>query len=127
MERKTFITTTLGASVAVAAAAATLAATPAPNDGGLPGEGSNPCMPQGNNFGGGAPRAQRSPSPNAVMEHAERNLSRLIEVLERDPSDYDGHKSQAIGYLQQALTQVQDALSSAGVTSPQQGLMQSQP
>jgi hypothetical protein len=113
MERKHFITAAIGASVLVAAAGAALAATPAPYDTSFPSEGGNPCLGTRGNYGGG-PRAQGSPDPNAILEHAERNLSRIISTLERDPNDYSGHKGQAIGYLQQALTQLQDALPSAG-------------
>jgi len=119
MERKKFITTAIGASAIIAAAGATLAATPAPNATGNPGTLSNPCLPSHAGFGGG-PRPGESPNPTAVLEHADRNLGRIIEMLQRDPNGYAGHKTQAIGYLQQALTQVQAALQSAngGAQSP---------
>lgn len=113
MERKQFITVTLGASAIVAAAGATLAASPAPNTGSNPGETSTPCLPSNPRYAGG-PRPNGSPNPAALMQHADRNLGRLIEMMQRDPNDYGGHKGQAIGYLQQALTQVQDALQSVG-------------
>ncbi len=118
MERKKFITTAFGASAIIAAAGATLAATPAPNATGN-GTLNNPCLPSHGGFGGG-PRPAESPNPTALLEHADRNLGRLIEMLQRDPNDYAGHKTQAIGYLQQALTQLQAALQSAsgGAQSP---------
>jgi hypothetical protein len=106
MERKHFITTAIGAGAAVAAAGATLAATPSPYSTNYPSAG-NPCMPSRPNY---ADMPHGSPDPNAILEHAERNLSRIIGMLERDPNDYSGHKAEAIGYLQQALTQLQNAL-----------------
>jgi hypothetical protein len=113
MERKKFITSAFGAGAIIAAAAAALGATPSPNANENPGASGNPCLPSHAGFGGG-PRPTGSPNPTALLEHADRNLGRLIETLQRDPNDYAGHKTQAIGYLQQALTQVQAALQFAG-------------
>ncbi len=113
MERWKFIATAIGTGATLVAAGAALGATPAPNATENPGGFGNPCLPSHPGYAGG-PRPTGSPNPAALLEHADRNLGRLIEMLQRDPNDYAGHKTQAIGYLQQALTQVQAALQSAG-------------
>jgi hypothetical protein len=115
MERKHFITSIVAGSAAVAAAGMALGATPSPNaspgpfGNSFPG-GCGPYRPRG--AGSGMPEPTTSPNPQALMEHADRNLAKLIALLQRDPNDYAGHKEQAIGYLQQALAQVQASLGS---------------
>jgi hypothetical protein len=118
MQRKRFITNVVATSFTVAAAGAALAATPVPQMSPAPGEAIGSCG--GRRFGGaaypyGSPNPDRSPNPNAMFAAIERRLSRLIGQLERDPNDYAGHKQQAIGYMQQALTQLQDARAGTGI------------
>jgi hypothetical protein len=122
MERKQFISAAIAGAGALVAAGAVLADTTEPTQTNAPG-GTDPCQPGGQRFGTG-PRTMSSPDPNAILEHADRNLGHLITMLERDPNDYSGHKEQAISYLQQALGQVQAALQAAGVNN-QQGALQS--
>ena len=119
MQRKHFLASAIGTGVILTAAAAVFAdtSTPVPEMTLQPGEPNGPCGPR--RIAGGAPFANpnpdRSPDPNRAIEEAERRLSHIIHALERDPNDYSGHKQQAIGYMQQALTQLQNALAGAGV------------
>lgn len=124
MERKHFLSAALiSASALVGAAAAGLADTTAPSQTINSASPYNPCQPGGHGDGEG-PRVMSSPNPAAALEHADRNLGRLITMLQRDPNDYSGHKEQAISYLQQALSQVQDALQTVGV-NPQSPIQSS--
>jgi hypothetical protein len=121
MERKHFLSSALiGASALVAAAGAGFADTTQPSQPINQSPAYDPCQPGGNRRFGEGPRAMSSPNPNAILEHADRNLGRMISMLQRDPNDYAGHKEQAIGFLQQALTEVQAALQtvSANPQSP---------
>lgn len=114
MERKHFLSAALmGASALVVAAGAGMADTSEQTGTNQPSP-YNPCQPSGGRPYGQGPRTSGSPNPAAALEHADRNLGRLIAMLQRDPNDYAGHKAQAIGFLQQALSQVQDALQTAG-------------
>lgn len=125
MERKKFITAALGAGAIIAATGIALGDTqPDPDDTDNPGGSNSPCLPSGQRFGGNQ-RGTGSQNPAEMLQHADRNLGRLIEMLQRDPNDYGGHKQDAIGYMQQALTQIQDALQSAGANG--QSLNQSPP
>ena len=114
MERKQFITAAIAGAGALVAAGAVLADTTDPTQSNAPGS-TDPCQPGEGRFGAG-PRGMSSPNPNALLEHADRNLGHLITMLQRDPNDYSGHKEQAIGFLQQALGQVQAALQAVGVS-----------
>jgi hypothetical protein len=115
MERKLFLSTALlGASALVAGAGAGLADTAQPSQPVNQSPAFNPCQPGGGHRYDQGPHAMSSPNPTAILEHADRNLGRLITTLQRDPNDYAGHKEQAIGFLQQALSQVQAALQVAG-------------
>jgi hypothetical protein len=117
MERKHFLSSALiGASALVAAAGAGFADTTQPSQPINQSPAYNPCQPGGGHRDQG-PHAMSSPNPTAILEHADRNLGRLITTLQRDPNDYEGHKEQAIGFLQQALSQVQAALQVAGGNS----------
>jgi hypothetical protein len=118
MQRKRFITNAIATSFTVAAAGAALAATPVPQMTLAPGDTGVPCGRRrvgAAAYPYGSPNPDRSPNPNAVLAAVERRLFRLIGQLERDPNDYAGHKQQAIGYMQQALTQLHDALAAAGI------------
>ncbi|GEM_PF-1002403 len=123
MERKHFLSAGLiGASAIVVAAGAGMADTSGQTGTNQPSP-YNPCQPSGGRPYGESPHAQGSPNPAAVLEHADRNLGRLITMLQRDPNDYAGHKAQAIGFLQQALSQVQAALQTS--SGNEQSLIQS--
>jgi hypothetical protein len=44
------------------------------------------------------------------MLYVRRRLEAMIDQLQRDPRDYDGHRVAAIGDLQQARVQIIDAI-----------------
>ncbi len=119
MERRQFLTAAAGLAIAITAARAALGDTVSVTDPTsaqpMPGQSGNPCMPlQHQHFAGPRPRPTGTPNPARILESAERRLSRIIEALQRDQDDYSGHKESAIGYMQQAQSQLQEALQSIG-------------
>jgi hypothetical protein len=112
MERKQF----LGATVLAGAALAMVGAGTATNAT----NGSNASSLV--NCGGGvapAPRPTGSPGahpPHAhhsEIESAYRHVERVIEMLGKDTNDYDGHKTPALGFLNQAAGELQQAVAYA--------------
>lgn len=51
---------------------------------------------------------------DANLIYVRRDVERSIDLLQRDNHDYGGHRVKAIGELQQARTQIVDALRSDG-------------
>jgi hypothetical protein len=123
MDRKHFLTATSAIAAMIAAAGAAIASTPTPDATPVP----------------SAPFPSRSPRPGSPspslhghlhragatqasdLEHIHRRLERLIDMLEGDPGDYGGHRSGAIGYLQQADNEIVAAMAQA-TSSPYQSL-----
>jgi hypothetical protein len=44
------------------------------------------------------------------IESAYRHVERVIEMLSKDTNDYDGHRTPALGYLNQAALELQQAV-----------------
>jgi hypothetical protein len=95
MNRQDFIAA--GAALAAASGAAgALAATPLPGPTPMPGSvPSGAPLYRNRNFG-----------PTSELGRMGRMLGRMIAALQDDQNTYAGHKDKAIGYLQQALDEV---------------------
>jgi len=107
MERRQFLGATALAAAAIAATAATSVSTSS--------NGSNTSVPI--NCGPApVPRPSAFPSVHPVhqrhseVESAYRHVQRVIEMLSRDTNDYGGHKAPAVGFLQQAAGELEQAL-----------------
>ncbi len=123
MERRHFLTSVTSLAAIVAAAGAALAASPAPQTTTYP--GSSPFPGRSPRPGSPAPlsghRRAHGAAATPDLEHVHRRLESLIDMLERDTGDYGGHRNQAIGFLQQADSEIVAALSLA-TSSPFQQL-----
>jgi hypothetical protein len=109
MERKEF----LGATALAAAAVAVTGATTASNSS----NGSNTSSAV--NCGPLPPRPSGSPPARPIhpvhehhseIESAYRHVERVVEMLQHDTNDYGGHKMPAIGFLQQAAGELEQAV-----------------
>ncbi len=107
MERKRFL-----AAAAMASAAFAAVGVAANGDSASTGNsGSSACQP-----GASLPRPSGSPHPHTArtpvseVESAERHVERVVQMLQRDPNDYGGHKAPAIAALLQASGELQQAV-----------------
>lgn len=103
MERKQFfvVAASAGAALAATGIAAGAAGSPGP-----PGCGPAP-MPHPS---GSAPFPHPPHHHASSVDSAYRHVQRTVETLSKDPNDYDGHKGKALGFLEQAVTELQQAM-----------------
>lgn len=109
MERKQFLGAVALAGAAMATAGAATAAnvsntsntSSAVNCGPVPAPMPHPS---------GSPIARPPHVQHSEIESAYRHVERVIALLGRDPNDYGGHKTPALGYLGQAAAELQQAV-----------------
>lgn len=114
MQRRLFLAAAAGAAATAAAAAAVAAtqtpnATPSPGFSAVPGRSPHPgssTHPSVQHF------RHHTTGTETDLEHIHRHLERLIDMVEQYQSS-GGHLPQAVGYLQQADTEIVAALSEA--------------
>ena len=107
MERKQFLGATAMAGAALAMIGVASASTTT--------DTSNPvnCGSEPRPRPSGSPVAH-TPHPRASeIESAYRHVERVIEMLATDKNDYDGHRIPALGYLNQAANELEQAIAYA--------------
>lgn len=107
MERKQFLgaTAMAGAALAMIGVASASTTTDTSN--------SVNCVPAPHPRPSGSPVAHIPHARPSEIESAYRHVERVIEMLATDKNDYDGHRVPALGYLNQAANELEQAIAYA--------------
>jgi hypothetical protein len=108
MERKHFLAAAGIAGAALAAAGIAAADTGSANS------NAGGCGPAPMPRPSGATPRPRVPHPQASeIDNAYKHVLRLVDMLSKDPNDYDGHRVKALEFLTNAESELQQAVAYA--------------